>query len=169
MINRTRKPVSRHTRRFESRDIRRRFNESEESNIIYTANRASFYSEEDSYEEGIIDSGVSWDENLNIKAKSLDELFRKVKQELGMSQNNNDYFWEVESSDMNNRSCFLVNYMADEENYLASKSQIENWKKGKQRLWLVSGSIRIMKTVNPSNVPDDELEVFARENNLDIV
>jgi hypothetical protein len=65
-------------RSLESRGIRR-FTESEESNVIYTAKKAWFDSEEDSYEKGVIDSGVSWDINLDLSANSLEDLFKKVQ------------------------------------------------------------------------------------------
>lgn len=167
MIRRTRKPVSRQTRRFESRGIRRRFNEAEESNVIYTAKFADFYSEEDSYEEGVIGGGAQWDINLDLEAKSLDELFRKVKKALYMD--GKGYYWGVELSDINDETCFMVDYEGDEDNDLASDSQIEDWKNGDERLWLVRGRVRVMKAIKPSNVPDDEMEAFARANGLDIV
>lgn len=166
MIKRTRKPVSRATRRFESRGIRRRFNEAKESNVIYTAKFADFHSEEDSYEEGVIGGGTSWDINLDLSANSLEELFKKVQRNLYMDDKG--YYWSVELSDMNNETCFAVEYEGDEENDLASDSQIEDWKNGDERLWLVRGRVRVMKAIKPSNVPDEEMEAFARANGLDV-
>lgn len=167
MIKRTRKPVSRQTRRFESRGIRRRFNEAEESNVIYTAKDAWFESEEDSYEEGVIGGGAQWDRNLDLSASSLDELFKKVQDKLYMDDKG--YYWSVELSDMNDETCFIVEYEGDEDNYLADDRQLKAWKKGDERLWLVRGRVRVMKTVKPSNVPDEEMEAFARANGLDIM
>ena len=152
MIKRTRKPVSRQTRRFESRGIRRRFNEAQESNVIYTAKTAWFDSEEDSYEEGVIGGGTSWDINLDLSANSLEELFKKVQRKLYMDDKG--YYWSVELSDMNNETCFLA--------------EIDAWENGDERLWLVRGRVRVMKAIKPSNVPDEEMEAFARANGLDI-
>ena len=78
------------------------------------------------------------------------------------------YYWSVELSDMNNETCFAVEYEGDEENDLASDSQIEDWKNGDERLWLVRGRVRVMKAIKPSNVPDEEMEAFARANGLDV-
>ena len=167
MIKRTRKPVSRQTRRFESRGIRRRFNEAEEGNVIYTAKKAWFDSEEDSYEEGVIGGGVSWDIDLDLSENSLEELFKKVQKNLYM--NGKGYYWSVELSDVNDETCFLVEYEGDEDNDLASDRQIEDWKNGDERLWLVRGRVRVMKAIKPSNVPDEEMEAFARANGLDIM
>ena len=167
MIKRTRKPVSRQTRRFESRGIRRRFNEAEEGNVIYTAKKAWFESEEDSYGEGVIGGGVSWDIDLDLSENSLEELFKKVQKKLYM--NGKGYYWSVELSDMNDETCFLVDYEGDEDNDLASDRQIEAWKNGDERLWLVRGRVRVMKAIKPSNVPDEEMEALARANGLDIV
>lgn len=154
-------------RSLESRGIRRRFTESEESNVIYTAKKAWFDSEEDSYEKGVIDSGVSWDINLDLSANSLEDLFKKVQKSLYM--NGKGYSWGVELSDMNGETCFLVEYEGDENNDLASDSQIDDWKNGDERLWLVRGRVRVMKAIKPSNVPDEEMEAFARANGLDIL
>lgn len=167
MIRRTRKPVSKQSRRFESRSIRRRFNEALEGNIIYTAKFADFYSEEDLYEEGAIGGGAQFDIDLDIEAKSLDELFRKVKKALYMD--GKGYYWGVELSDMNDQTCFTVDYEGNGDNDLASEDEIEAWKNGEERLWLVRGRVHVMKTVKPSNVPDDEMEAFARANGLDIM
>lgn len=154
-------------RSLESRGIRRRFTESEESNVIYTAKKAWFDSEEDSYEKGVIDSGVSWDINLDLSANSLEDLFKKVQKSLYM--NGKGYSWGVELSDMNGDTCFLVEYEGDENNDLASDSQIDDWKNGDERLWLVRGRVRVMKAIKPSNVPDEEMKAFARANGLDIM
>lgn len=167
MIKRTRKPVSRQTRRFESRGIRRRFNEAQESNVIYTAKTAWFDSEEDTYEEGVIGGGTSWDINLDLSANSLEELFKKVQRKLYMDDKG--YYWSVELSDMNDETCFLVEYEGNEDNDLASKAEIDAWENGDERLWLVRGRVRVMKAIKPSNVPDEEMEAFARANGLDIM
>ncbi len=142
-------------------------NESEEKKVIYIADYASFDPEEDSYLEGEIGGGESWDIRLNLEAPSLEELFNKVKNKLHMGSDS--YAWLVETSALNGRSCFLVEYTMDRNGSLASGKQIEAWKKGKERLWYVHGYVPVIKTMKPSNVPDEEMEEFALKNNLDIV
>ena len=151
----------------ESRGIRRRFTESEESNVIYTAKKAWFDSEEDSYEKGVIGVGTSWDINLDLSANSLEDLFKKVQKNLYMD--GKGYYWGVELSDMNGKTCFMVDYEGNGDNDLASEDEIEAWKNGEERLWLVRGRVQVMKTVKPSNVPDEEMKAFARANGLDIM
>lgn len=166
MIKRTRKPVSRATRRFESRGIRRRFNEAEESNVIYTADEAWFMSEETEYESGDIGGGSEWSESLRLESNTLEGLFDKIQKKLYMSVDDEDYYWSVQLSDMNGWTSFEVSYLADENNSVASNRQIEDWKNGDKQLWSVYCSIIVKKTVKPSNVPDEEMEAFARANGL---
>lgn len=149
-----------------SKNETKRMDEAEGS-VIYTAKKAWFDSEEDSYEKGVIDSGVSWDINLDLTANSLGDLFKKVQKSLYM--NGKGYYWSVELSDMNGETCFAVEYEGDENNDLASDSQLDDWKNGDERLWLVRGRVPVLKTMKPSNVPDDEMEAFARENHLEIM
>lgn len=168
MIKRTRKPVRRQTRRFESRGIRRRFNEAEESNVIYTADFADFWSEETTYEGGDIGGGTEWEIRLDLESNTLEGLFDKIQKKLYMYSDDEDYSWSVQLSEMNGWTSFEVNYLGDEQNSPASKRQIEAWKDGDETLWSVYGSVRVKKTVKPSNVPDEEMEAFARANGLDI-
>lgn len=151
-----------------SKNETKRMNEVEGS-VIYKAKYADFYSEEDSYENGAFGRDIFWDYQLDLEASSLKELFTKIKKELGMESK--DFYWGVELSDMNGKTCFKVDYEGDEEDTLiaASKREIEDWKKGNQRLWLIRGTIPVLKAVKPSNVPDDEMEAFARENHLEIL
>lgn len=167
-IRRTTRKNENRSRRFESRNLRRRFNEAEKSNVIYTAKFADFYSEETTYEGGDIGGGTEWEIKLDLQSNTLEGLFDKIQKELYMYADDEDYDWSVQLSEMNGWTSFEVNYLGDEQNSPASKRQIEAWKDGDETLWSVYGSIQVKKTVKPSNVPDEEMEALAKRLGLNI-
>jgi len=140
----------------------RRF-ESASDSVVYTAKLADFTSEEDDYRQGVIGRGTSWDIPLRLEASTLEELFHRVQEKLYMTDK--DYSWAV----MADESCFLVSYMGDTDNDLASKSEIDAWKRGKERLWYVQGRIAVQKHSKSLDVPEEEMREFASSEHLDLV
>lgn len=140
----------------------RRFESSSDS-VVYTAKLADFMSEEDDYRQGVIGGGASWDIPLRLEASTLEELFHRVKQELYMTDK--DYSWAV----MTDESCFFVSYMGNIDNDLASKSEIDAWKRGKERLWYVQGKIVVQKHSKSLDVPEEEMRELALSEHLDLV
>ena len=166
-IRKTRRNENR-SRRFESRSLRRRFNESEESDVLYTAKDAWFRSEETTYEEGDIGGGTEWVEKLNLESNTLEGLFDKIQEKLYMNADDERFYWSVQLSDMNGWTSFECSYLADENNYFASDRHIEDWKNGNETLWDVYCSVIVEKTVKASNVPDEEMEALADKLGLDV-
>lgn len=163
MIKRTRKPVSRQTRRFESRGIRRRFNEAEESNVFYKASNAFFEAFEYDPEYGMGDYVNAFDLPCSCTAKTLKELFNKVKSKLYMEDK--EFYWSVDIDG----SSLRVNYTGNNDSSLASESEIEAWKNGDEQLYIIDGSISVQKVMGEVDVPDGEMEEFARANGLEIM
>lgn len=163
MIKRTRKPVSRQTRRFESRSIRRRFNEAEGNDVFYKAGNATFESFETSYEDGQLDYVNEWDEKCSCRANTLQELLDEVKSKLYMEDE--DYYWSVDVEG----SALRVSYLGNDDGYLASKSEVEEWKNGELMLYNIDGFISVQKVMGEIDVPESELEALARANKMDIM
>lgn len=163
MIKRTRKPVSRATRRFESRGIRRRFNEAEESNVFYKASNASFEVFEDDPEYGMGDYVNAFDLPCSCTAKTLEDLFKKVKSKLYMEDE--EFYWSVDIEG----SALRVSYTGNNDSDLASESEIEAWKNGDEQLYMIDGFISVQKVMGEIDVPESELEDLARANKMDIM
>lgn len=162
MIKRTRKPVSRQTRRFESRGIRRRFNEAEESNVFYKASNASFEVFEDDPEDGMGDYVNGYDLPCSCTAKTLEELFNKVKSKLYMDDK--DFYWMIDRDS----SSFRVSYTGNNDSEVASKYEIAAWKKGEEQLYIIDGFISVKKVMGEIDVPEDEMEELARKTNTEL-
>jgi hypothetical protein len=139
----------------------RRF-ESFSNSVVYTAKQADFTSEEDDYRQGAFGSGTSWNIPLRLEASTLKELFHRIKEELYMTDK--DYSWAV----MTDESCFWVSYLGNADNDLASKSEIDAWKRGKERLWYVQGRIVVQKHSKSLDVPDEEMKELALSEHLEL-
>ena len=160
MIRRNRVNVM-NRRRFESK--RKRFEARDSSGVFYKAWDASFEAYEDDYENGELGYANGWEENCACSAKTLPELIKKVQDKLYMS--GKDFYWTIDVDG----SSLRVNYLANENNELASKSEIEDWKNGEIKLYNVDGFIQIKKVMGESDVPEDELEDVARKMGIEVV
>ena len=158
MIRRNRVNVM-NRRRFESK--RKRFEARDSSGVFYKAWNAWFEMHEDDYESGELDLVGEWDVKCACTAKTLPELIKKVQSKLGMD--GKDFYWAIDVDG----SSLRVNYVADKNDNLASKSDIEAWKNGEITLYNVDGGINIQKVMGESDVPEDELEDVARKMNMD--
>lgn len=160
MIRRNRVSVM-NRRRFESK--RKRFEARDSSGVFYKAWNASFEAHEYDYENGELDYVNGWDENCACSADTLPELIKKVQDKLYMT--GKDFYWMIDIEG----SSLRVNYLANKEGDLASKSEIEDWKNGDIKLYSVDGFIQIKKVMDESDVPEDELEDVARKMGIEVM
>lgn len=96
----------------------------------YIVRKVFATSEEDIYSEGATGKyGSSWTEDIKVTGNSLQEIINKVKEAVYVKDNGSVYIDEDGGVSFNT--------MGDEDNNEAFKEDIDLWKKGKKRLWIV--------------------------------
>lgn len=116
---------------------------------------------EDRYEEGEVSSrsSANWDSDSNHDSKrefsSVEEALRHVTEANYFDWTKDAWEWDEYNGEF--RGCFLV----DEDNSEASDRQIEDWKKGDERLWNCYLNVRIQKIMK-SPLSDEDLGEFER-------
>ena len=132
------------------------------SEFVYSVDDVFMLAEEDVYDKGVVGGSNSWSERVDVKGESLDDVLSMLLKKLYLGKD------EVGVIVMPDESRIDIAFMGDEYNAVASKEEIEKWKKGNLSLWYYTVSCYVEKRKKDSSVPEEEMEKFAEENGFDL-
>lgn len=132
------------------------------SEFVYSVDDVLMLAEEDVYDKGVTGGANEWSERVDVEGESLDDVLSKLLKKLYLEKD------EAVVVVMPDESRIDIMFVGDENNAVASKEEIEEWKKGNQRLWSVSALCYVEKRKKDSSVPEEEMEKFAEENGFDL-
>ncbi len=113
--------------------------------------------EEDSYKDGILpnSSGSSWGEgDMGFKSG----YYRTIEDALKAVCEANYFDYDPDSWEYFEDGQFNGQFMVDVNNSEATDGDIEEWKKGRKRLWCCDISVHIKKQSLAEDVTDEECE-----------
>lgn len=132
------------------------------SEFVYSVDDVLMLAEEDVYDKGLVGRANEWSERVDVKGESLDDVLSKLLKRLYLEKD------EAGVIVMPDESRIDIAFMGDENNAVATKEEIEEWKKGNLSLWYVTVSCYVEKRKKDSSVPEEEMKKFAKENGFDL-
>ena len=105
---------------------------------------------EDDYEQGqVFNSGTSWDTTVSGRFDTIEDLLKAVCTDVVADYDKNAWAYEVREDGVRFSGSFGF---YDEDNNKADNSDIELWKKGEKKLWVMDVDLLVQKV--GISVPD---------------